>query len=252
MSPICCAACSGARRRPPACPRKTKQSVKETIRDSVQRVIVLPREPIAEINPFLHGHFAEHLGEMVYPGVWVGEDSPIPNVNGVRSDVVAALTPLEIPILRWPGGCFADDYHWRDGIGPISARPLRINTHWGMAEETNHFGTHEFMAFCRALGAEPYFAGNVGSGTPSELRYWIEYCNFAGHSTLANERRANGADDPFNIRYWGIGNENWGCGGQMSPEEYGALFARFRSFAFSYGGTKTEAIACGPNGHDWA
>jgi alpha-L-arabinofuranosidase len=220
--------------------------------DAVQRVVVLPREPIAEINPFLHGHFAEHLGELVYPGICVDEDCGIPNTGGIRDDVVAALRPLGIPVLRWPGGCFADDYHWRDGIGPRAARPLRINTHWGMAEEPNHFGTHEFVAFCRTIGAEPYFAGNVGSGTPQELRDWVEYCNFAGRSTLADERRANGADEPFGIRLWGIGNENWGCGGNMSPEEYAALFCRFRTFVFNYPGTKVDAVACGPNGRDWA
>jgi len=142
--------------------------------DTVQRVVVLPQEPIEQIQPYLHGHFAEHLGELVYPGVYVGPESSIPNTNGVRNDVVEALRPLEIPVLRWPGGCFADDYHWRDGIGAREKRPMRINTHWGMAEEPNHFGTHEFIAFSRAIGAEPYFAGNLGSGTINELRDWVE------------------------------------------------------------------------------
>ena len=219
--------------------------------DTTQRVLVLPQEPIGTINPYLHGHFAEHLGELVYPGVWVGEDSPIPNTGGIRNDVVDALKPLGIPVLRWPGGCFADTYHWRDGIGPRDKRPMRINVHWGMAEEANQFGTHEFVAFCRALGAEPYFAANIGSSAPEEMRDWIEYCNFAGNSTLANERRANGAEEPFHIQHWGIGNENWGCGGNMSPEEYAAAFARFRTFVFPYPGTPLDGIACGPNGPDW-
>jgi alpha-N-arabinofuranosidase len=228
--------------------------------DAVQRVVVLAGEPVAPINPYLHGHFAEHLGELVYQGIFVPHTSSIANTAGIRTDVVDALKPLGIPILRWPGGCFADDYHWRDGIGPVEQRPMRINTHWGMAEEPNTFGTHEFMAFCRAIGAEPYFAGNLGSGTPAELRAWVEYCNFGGHSTLANERRANGANDPFNIRWWGVGNENWGCGGNMSPEAYAEAFFRFRNFVFAYPNTedrngertRVEAVACGPNGGDWA
>jgi alpha-N-arabinofuranosidase len=220
--------------------------------DTVQRVAVLPQEPIEQIQPYLHGHFAEHLGELVYPGVYVGPESSTPNTDGVRNDVVEALRPLEIPVLRWPGGCFADDYHWRDGIGPREQRPMRINAHWGMAEEPNHFGTHEFIAFARAIGAEPYFAGNLGSGTVNELRDWVEYCNFGGNSTLANERRANGAEEPFGIRFWGIGNENWGCGGNMTPEEYAAAFARYRTFVFNYPGTEVQAIACGPNDNNWA
>jgi alpha-N-arabinofuranosidase len=219
--------------------------------NAVQRIVVLVDEPIATINPYLHGHFMEHLGELIYPGVYVDPDGPIPNTAGVRNDVVAALLPLRIPILRWPGGCFADDYHWRDGIGPRDQRPMRINRHWGMELEPNAFGTHEFIAFCRALGAEPYVAGNVGSGTPAELRNWVEYCNFAGRSTLANERRTNGDDAPFGIRFWGIGNENWGCGGDMDPESYAAAFSRFRSYVGNYSGTTVQAIACGPNNADW-
>ena len=219
--------------------------------DTVQRIVVLPQEPIGEINPFLHGHFAEHLGELVYPGVFVGPDSPIPNTGGIRNDVVAALKPLGVPVLRWPGGCFADTYHWRDGVGPLADRPQRVNVHWGMAEEPNHFGTHEFMAFCRALGAEPYFAANLGSAAPEETRDWVEYCNFAGASSLAGLRRGNGSEEPFNVRLWGVGNENWGCGGNMSPQEYAEHFARFRSFVFNYPGAPVQAIACGPNNWDW-
>lgn len=219
--------------------------------DALQHIVVLPRETIAEINPFLHGHFAEHLGELIYPGICVPPDCAIPNTGGIRNDVVEALKPLGIPILRWPGGCFADDYHWRDGIGPREQRPQRLNVHWGMAPESNHFGTHEFMAFCRAIGAEPYFAGNLGSGTPQELRDWVEYCNYGGESALAEERRANGDDTPFGIRFWGIGNENWGCGGHMSAEEYAAAFSRYRTFVFNHSGTKVDAIACGPNGYEW-
>jgi alpha-N-arabinofuranosidase len=219
--------------------------------DTVQRMVVIPQEQIGIISPFLHGHFAEHLGELVYPGVFVGADSPIPNTDGIRSDVVAALKPLGIPVLRWPGGCFADTYHWHDGVGPRADRPMRVNTHWGMAEEPNQFGTHEFMAFCRALGAEPYFAANLGSAAPHETRDWIEYCNFGGKSALADERRANGAAEPFGVKFWGIGNENWGCGGSLSPQEYGEEFARYRTFVNNYPGQPVQAIACGPNGSDW-
>ena len=219
--------------------------------DAVQRVVVIPHEPVGTINPNLHGQFAEHLGELVYSGIYVDPQSSIPNTNGLRHDVIAALRPLGIPVLRWPGGCFADTYSWRDGIGPREKRPLRVNVHWGMAEETNAFGTHEFIAFCRAIGAEPYFAGNMGSGSPAELRDWVEYCNFAGNSTLAQERRTNSAPEPFGVRFWGIGNENWGCGGNMGPEEYAAMFARYRNYVHNYPGTQVEAIACGPNGNDW-
>ena len=211
----------------------------------------MPDEPIGTIHPNLHGHFAEHLGELVYPGVFVGADSSIPNTGGIRNDVVDALRPLEIPVLRWPGGCFADTYHWRDGVGPPEHRPRRVNVHWGMAEEPNQFGTHEFMAFCRAIGAEPYFAANLGSAPPSETRDWVEYCNFAGDSSLAAERRANGSEQPFGVKLWGIGNENWDCGGGMSPVAYAEEFARYRSFVYNYPGTQVEAIACGPNEWDW-
>jgi alpha-L-arabinofuranosidase len=220
------------------------------VTDSV-RFTIHPDQPIGTIAPALHGQFAEHLGELVYPGVWVGADSPIPNVGGIRTDVVDALKPLAIPVLRWPGGCFADDYHWRDGIGPMAERPARLNVHWGMAPEPNEFGTHEFMAFTRAIGAEPYFAGNLGSGTPHELRDWIEYTNHPDGTTLSDERVANGAAEPFGVRYWGIGNENWGCGGRISPQEYAEQYSRFRTFAFPFGGVPVYAIASGANGSDW-
>ena len=220
--------------------------------NSPARLSVLLAEPVGTIAPALHGQFAEHLGELVYPGIWVDPDATVPNVGGIRSDVVDALLPLRVPVLRWPGGCFADDYHWRDGVGPRSERPRRLNTHWGMAPEPNHFGTHEFLAFARAIGAESYFAANLGSDTAGNLRDWIEYCNHPSGSTLSDERRANGAKEPFGVRYWGIGNENWGCGGRMSPEAYAEEFARYRTFAFGFGGTSVEAIACGPNGNDWA
>jgi alpha-N-arabinofuranosidase len=219
--------------------------------DTIQRVEIVPNEKVGFISPYLHGQFAEHLGELVYPGIWVGEDSSIPNVNGLRKDVIDALKPLRLPVIRWPGGCFADGYHWRNGIGPRDERAMRVNYYWGMAPEPNTFGTHEFVSFCRAIDSEPYFTGNAGSGTPQEIGDWVEYCNFAGDSSLSRERRANGADDPFGIKFWAVGNENWGCGGSMDPESYAAVFARMRTFMFDYSGTSVHSIACGAAGNDW-
>ncbi len=217
------------------------------------RIVVSPEEPIATINPNIQGHFAEHLGGCIYDGIWVGEDSPIPNDGGIRTDVVQALRRLSPPVLRWPGGCFADDYHWCDGIGPREGRPRRVNLWWGEALESNAFGTHEFIRFCRLIGAQPYICGNVGSGSPAELRNWVEYCNFPGDSTLALERGANGSPEPFGVKYWGVGNENWGCGGSFCPEDYGAEYKRFATYLPGFGDTELYLIACGPSGNnpDW-
>lgn len=213
---------------------------------------IIADDEIGRIAPELHGQFAEHLGELVYPGVWVGPDSEVPNVDGLRTDVIEALKPLNIPVLRWPGGCFADEYHWRDGVGPQDQRPGRLNVHWGMEPEPNHFGTHEFVAFCRAIGAEPYFAGNVGSGSTHEMRDWVEYCNQASGTALAEERTTNGAAEPFGIEWWGIGNENWGCGGRMTPQFYADEYSRYRNSVRDHAGTTVKAVACGPNAMDWA
>jgi len=201
------------------------------------------------ISRHIYGHFAEHLGRCIYEGLWVGEESPIPNTRGIRNDVVEALRRMKIPNLRWPGGCFADDYHWRDGIGPRTQRPGRVNTHWGYVVETNHFGTHEFMDLCAQLGCEPYICGNVGSGTVNEMRDWLEYMTFAGDSTLANERRQNGRQDPWPRTYWGVGNENWGCGGNMTAEYYADEYKRFATYCRHFDKGKLYRIAGGP--HDW-
>ncbi|HYL76188.1 MAG TPA: alpha-L-arabinofuranosidase C-terminal domain-containing protein [Bryobacteraceae bacterium] len=219
-----------------------------------QKVTVLADSEIATVRPEFHSHFAEHLGSCVYGGLWVGKNSPIPNINGYRQDAITYLKDLGIPVLRWPGGCFADDYHWRDGIGPANKRPKRVNLHWGGYVEDNSFGIHEFIGLCRLIGAEPYVAGNVGSGTPAELRDWVEYCNQPAGSTLAEERAANGSPDPFQVRYWGVGNENWGCGGPMTPEHYGELYRNFANFIRPFGGTRPFLVTCGPNGNDlrWA
>jgi alpha-L-arabinofuranosidase len=220
--------------------------------ESLQKVDIFLNEPIATISPYLHGQFAEHLGELIYPGIWVGTDSAIPNINGLRKDVIDALRPLALPVVRWPGGCFADGYHWRHGIGPRADRPQRVNYWWGMAPEPNSFGTHEFIEFCKAIGSEPYITGNAGSGTPQELGDWVEYCNFTGDSNLTRERAVNGSDKPFGVKYWAVGNENWGCGGSMDPDTYAALFTRMRTYMFDYSGTPVHAIACGASGNDWA
>ena len=160
-------------------------------------------------------------------------------------------------MLRWPGGCFADDYHWRNGVGPLEKRPRTVNIHWGMYTEDNSFGTHEFMELCRLIGTQPYLAGNLGSGTPEELRNWMEYCNYPSGSqgsSLAEERAANGSPQPFGVKYWGVGNENWGCGGNMTPEEYADMYRRFTTFMPAFGDTKPFLIACGPNSNnpDWS
>jgi alpha-L-arabinofuranosidase len=211
------------------------------------RVTVVLDEKIGAVNRNIFGHFAEHLGRCIYEGIWVGESSHIPNVRGIRTDVVKALRRLDPPVLRWPGGCFADDYRWRDGIGPRDRRPQRFNIHWGNAPEPNQFGTHEFIDLCRQIGAEPYLCLNLGSGSVREAREWVEYCNGVGDSALTAERRANGAPDAFNVRYWGVGNELWGCGGQMQPTAYAAEAKRFVTFLDHFGIFK---IACGPRGEN--
>jgi alpha-N-arabinofuranosidase len=187
---------------------------------TINKLVVQADRGKETINRNIYGHFSEHLGRCVYEGIWVGQDSPIPNTRGIRNDVVAALKRLKIPVLRWPGGCFADEYHWKDGIGPREQRPTMINTHWGGVTENNHFGTHEFLDLCEQLECEPYICGNVGSGTVHEMQQWIEYITFDGVSPMADLRRKNGQEKPWKLKYFGIGNENWGCGGRMTPEFY--------------------------------
>jgi alpha-N-arabinofuranosidase len=213
-------------------------------------VVVHTDSPIADIRPELHGHFLEHLGTATYNGIWVGRDSPIVHLDGLRRDAVVALKELGVPVLRWPGGCFADNYHWRNGIGPAAKRQRTVNHTWGGAIEDNGFGTHEFMRLCELIGAQPYVAGNMGSGSPAELRDWVEYCNFPAGSTLSDERVANGAPHPFRVRFWGVGNESWACGGHMSAEEYAALYARFATFVPACGDVQPYLIAVGPNSND--
>ena len=201
------------------------------------------------IAPEIYGHFAEHLGRCIYDGIWVGENSDIPNIRGYRKDIVEALRAIKIPVLRWPGGCFADEYHWRDGIGPRDQRPRMVNTHWGMVVEDNSFGTHEFLDLCELLETEAYIAGNVGSGSIRDMQDWVEYMTSDSDSTIANLRRKNGRDKPWRVRYFGVGNENWGCGGNMTAEYYADLYKRYATYVRSYSDNRIIKVACGPN--DW-
>lgn len=203
------------------------------------------------IDKNIYGHFSEHLGRCIYEGLYVGEDSPIPNEAGMRLDVLEALRAMKIPVLRWPGGCFADEYHWMDGIGPKENRKKMINTHWGGVVEDNSFGTHEFMKLCELLGCEPYINGNVGSGTVKEMSEWVEYMTFDGLSPMAGLREENGQKDPWNVTYFGVGNENWGCGGNMRPEYYADLYRHYGTYVRNYGNNKVFKIACGANSFDY-
>ena len=205
----------------------------------------------SRISRHLYGHFAEHLGRGIYEGIWVGEDSPIPNTAGIRNDVLEALRRIQVPVLRWPGGCFADEYHWKDGVGPREFRKTMVNTHWGGVTENNHFGTHEFLMLCDMLGCEPYICGNVGSGTVQEMSEWVEYITFGGESPMANWRRKNGRNEPWKLTYFGVGNESWGCGGHMRPEYYADLYRRYQTYVRNYGGNRIYKIASGANVADY-
>lgn len=209
------------------------------------------KRKMGTINKEIYGHFSEHLGRCIYEGIFVGEDSEIPNTNGMRNDVVEALKELEIPVLRWPGGCFADEYHWKDGIGPKETRKRMVNTHWGGVVEDNSFGTHEFFELCDQLGCEPYINGNVGSGTVQEMSEWIEYMTFDGESPMANLRVENGRKEPWKLKYFGVGNENWGCGGNMTPDYYANTYRRFQTYCRNYGDNKLYKVACGPDGENY-
>ncbi|MCR5223383.1 MAG: alpha-N-arabinofuranosidase [Lachnospiraceae bacterium] len=216
------------------------------------QLVINPKDKKGHINPELQGHFSEHLGRCIYEGLFVGEQSDIPNTNGMRNDVVNALKDMKIPVLRWPGGCFADEYHWKDGIGEKATRKKMINTHWGGVVEDNSFGTHEFMELCRQLGCKTYVNGNVGSGTVQEMSEWVEYMTFEGVSPMADLRKKNGHTGSWKVDYFGVGNENWGCGGNMTPEYYGNLYRRYQTYVRCYDPDKQIfKICCGPNVDDY-
>ena len=202
------------------------------------------------INKNIYGHFAEHLGHCIYGGFYVGDTSKVPNTAGVRNDIIAALRKLKIPNLRWPGGCFADTYHWKDGIGPKDKRPTMVNKWWGGVTEDNSFGTHDFLNMCKELGAEPYLAGNVGSGTVQELADWVQYVNFDGTSPMSNLRKQNGQEKAWHVKYWGVGNEAWGCGGEMRPEYYANEYRKYAVFMTDYDNDMMK-IASGANSADF-
>jgi alpha-N-arabinofuranosidase len=200
-----------------------------------------------KINKNIYGHFSENIGKNIYGGFWVGDQSTIPAINGIRSDIIDALKKIRIPVLRWPGGCFADTYHWRDGIGPRNERPVTLNSLWGEKPDNNHFGTHEFLDLCETLGCDAYINCNVGSGSVQETREWIEYVNCDKETDLVNLRRRNGREKPWNIKYIGIGNENWGCGGNMSASYYTSLYKQYQTYIYNYGGNNVYKIAGGPS-----
>jgi alpha-N-arabinofuranosidase len=215
---------------------------------AIQQIKVLSDEPYGTISPRLYGHFAEHLGRCCYDGLFVGKDSNIPNIGGFRKDIVEALRNMPTPLLRWPGGCYADHYHWKDGIGPD--RPIRLGMSCGLQVlDTNELGTDEFLNLCQIIGAEPYLAGNVGSGSPEELCHWVEYCNAALPTTIVKQRHANGRQDPWGVKLWGIGNENWGCGGNYDPESYALEYRRY-SLMVQHVDPSIEMVACGHD-TDW-
>ena len=217
----------------------------------MNRITVTADVRAGRISRHIYGHFAEHLGRCIYGGVWVGEDSAIPHVRGIRTDVVEALRRIRIPNLRWPGGCFADEYHWMDGIGPGDRRLEMINTHWGGVTESNHFGTHEFMDLCQQLECEPYICGNLGSGTVREMQQWVEYLTVPEGGPMATLRRRNGRQEAWKVRMWGVGNENWGCGGSMRPEYYADEYRRYATYLRNFGGNQLYKVACGPSGGDY-
>ena len=215
------------------------------------KVYINEKNKKGHINPELYGNFSEHLGRCIYEGLYVGENSEIPNTNGMRNDVVAALKEMKLPVLRWPGGCFADEYHWKDGIGPKENRKKMINTHWGGVTEDNSFGTHEFFELCEQIGCKTYINGNVGSGTVQEMSEWVEYMTFDGVSPMADLRRKNGREKAWKVDYFGVGNENWGCGGNMTPSYYGNLYRRYQTYVRNYDQKHPIfKVCCGPNAGD--
>ncbi len=214
-------------------------------------IVVNADQGKVKISRHIYGHFSEHLGHCIYGGMYVGENSSIPNTNGVRNDIIDALKNIKIPNLRWPGGCFADEYHWMDGIGPKEKRSRMVNTHWGGVVEDNSFGTNEFLNMCEELGCEPYICGNVGSGSVEEMSKWVEYMTFDGESPMANLRKQNGREKPWKVSFLAVGNESWGCGGNMTPDFYAQNYRRYQTFCRDYGNNHLLKVAGGANVDDY-
>ena len=216
--------------------------VKVSVHETAQDQPVIPAE--------IYGQFSEHLGKCIYEGIWVGKDSSIPNVDGYRTDVLDAFRALKVPVLRWPGGCFGDEYHWMDGIGPQENRKKLVNNNWGSTVEDNSFGTHEFLNLCEMLGTEPYISGNVGSGTVEEMAKWVEYMT-AEAGSMAELRAQNGREKPWKVKYLGVGNETWGCGGDMTADYYPDVYKRYALYARNYNGNQVFKVACGASDYDY-
>ena len=214
-------------------------------------MVINADDRLGHIAPEIYGHFSEHLGRCIYNGIYVGENSPIPNTDGIRNDIIEAFRNIKAPVFRWPGGCFAEEYHWQDGIGEKSLRRKIVNTNWGGVTEDNSFGTHEFMRFCELVGCKPYINGNVGSGSVREMSEWIEYMTSDAESPLTEQRKKNGRAEPWKLEYLGVGNENWGCGGNMRPEYYADVYKRYQTFCHNYSGNRLYRIACGPSSADY-
>jgi alpha-N-arabinofuranosidase len=222
------------------------------VANAQNQLALKPQETPVKIDPNIYGHFAEHLGTCIYGGFYVGDTSKIPNTNGVRNDIVEALRKLKIPNLRWPGGCFADTYHWKDGIGPKAQRPSMVNRWWGGVTEDNSFGTHDFLNMCELLGTQPYLAGNIGSGTVQELSDWVSYVNSDSKSPMNDLRVQNGRAKPWSLKFWGVGNEAWGCGGNMTAEYYANEYRKYATFMSEWTNSgKIFRIASGASSDDY-
>lgn len=216
------------------------------------QLVIVANNAGPTISKDIYGHFAEHLGRCIYGGIWVGTESKIPNTNGIRNDVLFALREMKIPNLRWPGGCFADTYHWKDGIGPQQKRASIVNIHWGGITEDNSFGTHEFMKLTELLGCDAYINGNLGSGSVEEMSDWVQYLTSDADSPMTRLRKENGREEPWKVKYFAIGNENWGCGGNMTDEYYANVMKQFSTYLNNYGKNILYRVACGPYSNNYA
>ncbi|OFY42942.1 MAG: alpha-N-arabinofuranosidase [Bacteroidetes bacterium RBG_13_44_24] len=218
---------------------------------AVNQLVIVANHQGPVISKDVYGHFSEHLGTCIYGGIWVGRESSIPNTDGIRNDVLSALIEIKVPNLRWPGGCFADTYHWKDGIGPQEKRASIINTHWGGVTEDNSFGTHEFMKLTELLSCDAYINGNVGSGTVQEMAEWVEYLTSDSESPMTKLRKVNGRNESWKVKYFAIGNENWGCGGNMTPDFYGDVMRQFSTYLKDFSGNRLYRVACGASDFDY-